>query len=306
MKLNTNKTKVITAFIMLFTALSALVFSVFVYAWFGSTWSGNRPFGVTTGDYPAPTMQAWKYTISNEDIGDTIVKTGIWEVASSSDYVIDHITTRTQTASNMEKYSFSSLHLGTVDNLLDLSKDNVFYIRFYVPATPTAKSKARAKYALSENDILFYDLDGNEYTYNDGTPIVGSGSLLIDFSKFVEIINVDVAASDTAYDPTTFNADSSCQDEDIAALFAVEKDAEHPNGYVTLVNGADFADAFDAEKTSGYYLYVRISPNLKNCMEATDSIATLMPCELVFGITLEMEFYQPYQAASPVSSSDEG
>lgn len=233
-----------------------------------------------------PEMKAWRFnldeTIDDDENGDAFDKSGSWVNA------IDESTTTLPKgilpvvekayAENTigEKWTFYSLHLGTIDNLLTMSNDNCFYIRFDVT---NIIYQASVSYSLLTSGIHVYGYDGNDetsYIAEMDDTLSESNPTQSSLQQFVDIFQVDVGVSSEEYTPSE-------NQEQIDELFFT---GETRTGLLTN-NGASI-DLPAQEKA--YYIYFRFSPDLEKCFEATDDIVSLMPCEVTFDISLTIVF----------------
>ncbi|MBQ9481451.1 MAG: hypothetical protein IJU84_04735 [Clostridia bacterium] len=303
MKTAPVRKKLIFSVISLTLSLAVFVMAAATYAWFTTVWRGERKLTAKTGEGAFPPLHAWIFDVDNEESGETILKKGTWKNAlgngtDNPNYSIKGIS-EGNGVGNSEKFTFKTLHLGTVDNLLQASSDNYFYLCFDVTNIEQMGKKVRAKYSVTKNDIKLYDLDG--YEHNISQTSSDEHYEEVDYSLFVDVFQIELAVSTVYYDLAADTAENTANATAVAALFT----SGNTDGYVKLTNNnnnnANFADVFTTDKTSAYYLYVRLSPNLENCMTATEAIATLMPCELVFDINFEIEFYEIYEGATSSS-----
>lgn len=355
------------------------------------TWvaaTGTNPITIDDEDDDQPgylinAVAEYSYSLT-EDNAINLDKTYYTRSGSSPNYVYTKV--ESPTAGNLgsyyereksEKYQFASLHLGNVDNLLTLSHDNYFYLRFDI-TNPVIQGKlALASYSITDEEFEFYDSEG----INQTSVVYGRANEAGKSSLFSDMVLVECAVSDTAYTPNddaldalfvknyvikngehylgynvvnsapTLADKSSLSDAiiwtfDNNKLTFVYNDATYyltsdnstlsltttaPNivwsnsnnkfsyvnnentyyvtynsswgvstesndttgtydNYVVLVNGDPLESIFEDPKDTGYYLYIRISPDLLRCTEATDYFGEFMPCEILFDMTLEIEF----------------
>lgn len=273
--------------IILIGAITGL--SVFIYfnsalGWF----AGNKNvsvsgMSVTPDGVIFPEMNAWRFdltaTSNGDEDGDALVKTGSWVNAidtttTTNPKAILPVVEKTYGAGESgEILTFRSLHLGTVDNLLTLSNDNCFYIRFDVT---DELFQSTVGYSLTTSGIHVYDFDGNDQTaYIDALEDENHNSLNA-LQQFVDIFQVDAAVSSSEYTPDD-------NQDDIDALFYTGSTRTG-----LLVNNA--ANVSLGEQSAAYYIYIRFSPDLEKCFEATDDIVPFMPCEVTFDVTLTLTF----------------
>ena len=223
--------------------------------------------------YELPTVNAWRFDLTDEDSGEAIDKTGTWvDACYHSDpeeaWDILPLTEQDHNGGTGEKFTFRSIHLGTVDNLLFASEDNTFYVRFNVSDLSAIGATANVACEIGPEDLHFYDLEGTERT-----------SVLTAEQKtaFSQLVTVEWQVSDTAYDMTVA--------ADAAALTALFDNSD------TDTLATDGTAAVTSGHTGPYYVYLRFSPHLENCFTATDAISEYMPCQLVFdaSVTLVLE-----------------
>lgn len=280
-------------FVMLVTMFVILVALLVIYlnrslGWFSQNEevTGNGMSVLADLD-DFPDMNAWRFDMdatlgsgdNTDENGDHIVKEGSWVSAidpSGTTNVDKTILPVVENGSggtlHSEQYMFRSLHLGTVDNLLTLSNDNCFYLRFDVTQVIY---RSAIGYSLSDAGIHIFDQSREECTTEVGA-IEGVDVL----GKFVELFLVDAAVSTSRYEP---NADL---DEINALFYTTENNVTTRTGLLT--NGGALLDL--GEFDGPYYIYVRFSPDLDKCFEATDHIVTYMPCEITFDFTLSITF----------------
>lgn len=258
--------------------------------------------GVHGKDMSFPSVHAWRFDMDNED-GESFDKSGTWveglDVSTSDpiDLVCVEATSQSSNSAEeaqREQFTFVSLHLGTVDNLLDLSEDNCFYIRLDVTDDIIADlgTSVRASYTIS--DIVFYDNRRVDQT----------SALETSFPEVYEelcgLIDVDCAVSLGAK-AMTVSAEATeiegffdtCVNESSAAEVTADADE-----YVQLDRSGTSTPIYTASESGGssaYYIYVRLRPDLATCFDATHDISVYMPCQIVFDISLEFEFYTPVE-----------
>ena len=274
--------KIVRRLIALVLSFCLLLAIVIVYlrnslGWFASNKdvSGNGAQVKVTADN-FPDMHAWRFELTQtltggDEDADSLIKTGTWvdaldnETTTAPKGILPVIENTVEQNVEKEKFTFRSLQLGTVDNLLSLSADNCFYIRFDI--TEEKLYQISLGYSLVEAGIHFYQTDGTEV-----------GSETIPKGPFVDLFVVDYFVSTTAYDPSTDTAQSTTVFDAMELLCT----------NTSLENGADLLAL--PEQENAYYLYIRFSPDLEKCFEATDHIAQYMPCEITFDVTLTVEF----------------
>ena len=237
-----------------------------------------------------PLIRAWRFDMATED-GESFDKTGTWveglDLSTADVRDIKPVETMDASASSSEQYSFISLHLGTVDNLLDLSDDNCFYIR--VDITPLILNDMgtalRASYSVE--DLVFYSNVGNDETSTLETSYAET------FAELLGLVDFDCAVSATAYDMTNSAADATA----VESLFGSKKESgtlvldDTEQEYIQLDRAGGTVQLYTAASNdTGYYLYIRMRPDLETCFDATHDISMFMPCQLVFDISIELEF----------------
>ncbi|MBP5289782.1 MAG: hypothetical protein J6Z79_07940 [Clostridia bacterium] len=276
----TKRSLILNGALLLIIAV-LLVFSLNItFAWFYSQWNGERQLSFAASEGEDPVFYAWIYDVNNENSGETILETtGSWRNIALSgtgdgrSCEIEHITERN--VANSEKYVFTSLHMGTVDNLISLSNDNYMYLRLDVDDVVRRGRKVRLGYSLERGGVHFYDLEGVDHTAQ-----LTNATL----DDFISLVNVEYAVSTTKYDPATTPADAAS----LAALFT----DQNALGFGQLTNGAALTDVFAAEQTNPYVLYLRFYPDLDACFDVTEFLGEYMPCETLYDLDLTLDFYQ--------------
>ena len=245
--------------------------------------AGNG-IGVATDSIQFPDIHAWRFdldaNVDGDEDGDTLDKDGSWvdavdhNTSTNPEGMLPVITKTYGSGVSGEKFTFRSLHLGTIDNLLTLSNDNCFYIRFDVT---DEIYRTAIGYSLGTTNIRFYDVEGNDETSAIGSMVDENSQSLEVLQKCVDLLIVEAAVSSEEYEPFT---DQSAID----ALFTMTGETRNEQ----LTNGAALKDL--GEQSDDYFVYIRLSPDLEMCFEATDHIATYMPCQITFDITFSLAF----------------
>ncbi len=258
--------------------------------------------GVRSDEAVFPSVHAWRFDMDNED-GESFDKSGTWveglDVSTSDpdDLVCVEATSQSSNSAEeaqREQYTYVSLHLGTVDNLLDLSEDNCFYIRLDVTDDIIAGLGTSVRASYSVNDIVFYDNRRVDQTSELET------SFPEVYERLCGLVDVDCAVSLGAK-AMTVSAEATviegffdtCVNESSAAEVTADADE-----YVQLDRGGTSTPIYTASESGGssaYYIYVRLRPDLATCFDATHDISVYMPCQIVFDISLEFEFYTPVE-----------
>ncbi len=267
--------------VAVFFLVLSLIFSTFdTYAWYTPYWTGARLVSSTAAKGDDPFFYAWIYDVTNENTGETILEnTGAWRniaVSGTGDGRTCQIQKATERGiTNSEKYVFTSMHLGTVDNLISLSRDNYMYLRFDIDDLVRQGRKLRLGYSIARAGVHFYDLTGTDKT---------SELTAQTLDEFIGLVNVEYAVSTAKYDPTV----SDAQYTSMQALFS----SDNTLGYGELTNGAALTDVFAADRAAPYVLYLRFFPDLQGCFDVTEFLGTYMPCETLFDLDLTLEFYE--------------
>ena len=253
------------------------------YGWFSNNQKVDTTgMAVTANAMKYPTLHAWRFDLSHktgdnsDEDGDTLDKTGTWVDAVEYKQAINtNVLTSVEEyngSSHHEQIKIQSLHLGTVDNLLSLNEDNCFYIRLDVTEEILQTSM---RFYLANTGVHIYSSDGNEVT----TAISNLEGDVI--SKFVQIFKVDVVSSTTAYSLTNTINGTVTTNTTIDELFTNGKN---------LSNGAEYVRVSDTDIEEAHYIYIRITPDLEKCFEATESIATYMPCQITYDVTITASY----------------
>ena len=291
--------KIVRRLIALVLSFCLLLAIVVVYlrnslGWFAGNIDANgRGMSVIPESTVFPAIHAWRFDIDGGELTDSFLKNGNWVEG------MDTLTTNDENdlksvlpkdTTNDEKYQFISLHLGSVDNLLTLSEDNCFYIRLDVTSETIASfgKSVRAGYTVS--DLHFYDSNGVDQTETI------SQNYMNTYSALLNLVDIDCAVSLNERNMTGTN--SSTDIPIIEGFFKNKVDVTvnaDSNQYVQLNHSGTAVDVYTTTEgengPSPYYLYIRLRPDLDKCFSATYDIARYMPCQLVFDITLEFEFY---------------
>lgn len=266
-------------FIFALILLICIKFLFPAFGWFArNTATTADGLSVDAQPYAMPGVSAWRFdmtgTIAEFDYDedpDSSNKAGSWVSAVDSGSVLKSVVpVDSSSSSNTERLTFRSLHLGTIDNLLELHNDNRFYIRLDVD---NELYRAYIGYSLLSSGIRIYDVDGFDRTSEISVMTDSEGNPLNLLSRFSELFIIEVAVSSSRY---------SLSSGDQAAV-----DSLFDNNS-KLSNGAALKDL--GEPSGSYYIYIRLTPDLEKCFSATDHLSIYMPCEITFDVTLNISY----------------
>lgn len=272
------------------------VLMIYLNAAFGWFSMNNNVDGDVTTVQPAvtvdPNLHAWRFDLSPDngvtlvETGEDFSKDGVWVDAldtATADDVNDLVSVEISPDNdpvNTERFKFISLHLGTVDNLLDLSDDNCFYIRLDMTADVIGNRGASVSARYDVTDMEFYSSEGDLIDHAD----LGEA-----YERLRGLVDLDCAVSATAYDMTTAAGATA-----VKALFATQAGAGQTvtpeTDCIVIPRGADGAPVYEPEDDAPYYLYLRMRPDLETCFDATHDISHYMPCQILFDMEIEIGF----------------
>lgn len=274
--------------VILAVALAAITLTTTVYAWLSTKWTSVYSVNYTTGSYVTPNFQAWIFDADEEETGESSNRDdGDWVSATtqvSSVTVLKAVETETSQSIN-EHYKFKSLHLGTVDNLLNLGNDNYFYVRFDITDIVKMGKLVKVGYTLDNDDITIYNADGNEVSIVETLSNPPAANTVT--GDYTDLVCVECAISTALFSDPSASVTIDGSSRDIDYIFS----SDNTGKYVALENGDDPVYVSETEMTQAYYLYVRISPDLEACTLAAEVLSVYMPCELTFDIYLNLEFF---------------
>lgn len=252
--------------------LAALLLTTATYAWIHEGFvTTDSEIAFTAGKLTPPVAKMWIYT--DEEENENLADADRWvELTVTNDGSVNIAPGAERSGPVDGKYTFTltSLHLGTVDNLILLGDDNYVYLR--VPIDPVALGNGVSiTLELKETDgIELYDSTGapvaDETTgENPRTPLAD----LYDINETMPLLLIDYAINKTAYTPYTM---TSALKESFAT---VEPDT-----------------TYTAPDEDPYYIYLRVHPNLAAFMEATRFLYEYMPCTLLYSLDISVMIYE--------------
>ncbi len=263
----------ITLIINGFVIIAVLVVLLnLVYGWLASnhqTTASEMDNSLKASNYPV--INAWRFDLLDEESGEAYDKSGSYVNAidqldqnAAAKRAITPVENNSYSQGETgEAFTFRSIHLGTIDNLISLSNDNYFYIRIDVEHPEGMYENPKISYSLINDGVKFFDLKGNNQT----------GNLTAEQKQaLVDIMTVDYAVSTAKYNPISNLSD-------VEALFTTPQ---------TLQNGANKFSL--GERNEPYYIYLRLSPDVNKCFEATSELSTYMPCEILYDLQIELSF----------------
>ncbi len=253
--------------------LSALLLTSATYAWLRVGFvTPDTEISFTTDKLTPPPVNMWIYT--EEDENENLAAENRWVEqsvttdgsANTAPGVISSVTDGKYT------FTLTSLHLGTVDNLIMLDDDNYVYLRVQIDPAALGDSVDITLALQAENGITMYDSTGTLVT--DG---VGAGAKtpladLYDVNETTPLLLIDYAISKTAYTPYTMD---TLAPELKASFATVEPDT-----------------TYTAPDDDSYYIYLRVHPNLAAFMEATRFLYEYMPCTLLYSLDISVMIYE--------------
>ena len=250
--------------------------------------------GVKSTGQLTPGVHAWRFDIKPAgsqtpvETGEDFIKDGIWVDAldtATTDDANDIVSVALNTGTG-EKYTFISLHLGTVDNLLDLSDDNCFYIRLDMTADVIGNRGAAVSASYAANSMKFYSSTGAEVS--KATLDAKSAEI---YNLLLGLVDIDCAVSATPYDMTTAAGATA-----VEALFetaaAANATVTLDTNYIQLARTGESTAVYAPSDDTPYYLYMRLRPDLATCFDATHDISEYMPCQILFNMQIEVGFGQ--------------
>lgn len=264
--------KLRTSFALLCVFLVATVLTA--YAWFLTAWDSNRAYlGFSAGTVPAPEASMWLYSTAFDAEEDPTAQEGWVEHRLTADeddsdaFKIPGVSA----TQNDGKYSFalSSLHLGTIDNLVILASDNVVCLRFAFNSE--LHGNAAAQLSVAFNDSLgmihLYDSEGNELTDTTIKSDLEDINSATPFLQYQACISGDrLSPSDTEFESLAF-----CD----AVPFGTSLD---------LYSGTEPIDG-------DYYVYIKIMPSLDAFAPTSELLNKYMPCIILFDTEIKLTVY---------------
>lgn len=252
--------------------LSALLLTSATYAWLRVGFvTPDSELSFTTGKLTPPAAKMWIYT--NEEENENLADENRWVELSMTTDGSANIAPGAERSGPVDgKYTFTltSLHLGTVDNLILLGDDNYVYLR--VPIDPVALGNGVSiTLELKETDgIELYDSTGAPVTdettgETPRTPLAD----LYDINETMPLLLIDYAINKNAYTP-------------------YDMPPALKNSFATVIPGTTYT----APDSDPYYIYMRVHPNLAAFMEATRFLYEYMPCTLFYSLDISIMIYE--------------
>ena len=217
--------------------------------------------GFTTDTTPPINAKMWMYTTSLEDESHTgwVEQPITYEGIDQDEIIVPNVDDITDDGATIQLVPVT-LHLGTINNLVNISNDNISYFRFEIDAAEqgTDLSFEASQPEFIENtqyNIIVYDQDGTKIDSSDA-------SILNTIEKINEnapFIVYDYLITDTELSEDEFTFDPG-------------------NDSFTRMTPVDEADKNHyqiSEKVTypgKYYLYIRISPNMSSFGESASTL----------------------------------
>ena len=251
--------------------LSALLLTTATYAWLREGFvTPDSEVSFTTGKLNPPPAKMWIYTDEDED--ENLAAASRWVEQNVTTVGSENTAPAAASSVTDGKYTFTltSLHLGTIDNLIFLGDDNDVYFRVMIDPATLGNTVAITVALKSADGLELYDAEGTPVTdetegEHPKTPLAD----LYEINAEKPLLKADYVVSKTAYTPYTMTDGVK-------------------NGFSAI--GAD--TTYVAPDSDSYYLYLRIRPNLTAFMEATRFLYVYMPCTMLFSMDIDLMIYQ--------------
>lgn len=255
-----NKAVSLLAGVAVFAAMAAA--TGVTYSWLTSLFYGEENISVTTGTTPPIEMAMWLYTDPDEGANPGWVEQPIrYDGTDGGEIVIPAAVTVSENTTSVTYYP-QNFHLGTIDNLVRVKKDNIVYCRFKINAQ-TQGTNLTMNIRLPQDSSYIHVYD------KDGVPISNSRNeieRLTELNGSRPFLVYQYAVSQEAMTPDSPGFD---------ALFGgSEWTSAAANAYELQADLTDYS--------GDYYVYLKISPDLKSFGRATIVLYEYVPSILLF------------------------
>ena len=251
----------ILAAVAIFVAFFCL--TTVTIAWFSSMYFQEETMNFTTGTTPPINAKMWMYTTSLEGEPGWVEQTITYRGVDEDEIYVPKVVTTKNESGTVTQVVPVTLHLGTINNLVNISDDNITYFRFEIDAAEQGKDltfeASQPKYTENtQYNIIVYDQNGTEIDPDNSLdkPILNT---IEDINEREPFIVYDYFISDQELSPTNFTFDPG-------------KDGFER---MTPVEGADknhYKISRNVDYTGKYYLYIRISPNMSSFGESASTL----------------------------------
>lgn len=267
--------------------VALLMYFNLAFGWFAQNEEvGGNGASVQSHGNINPNVHAWRFDLTGGETGEDFDKSGSWVDALDAETedpndLLPVVLSQEGDTVNTEKYTFLSLHLGTVDNLLDLSDDNCFYIRIDMTADVIGNRGASVS--------LRHDIVGMDFYASTGEK-VAQEDIADSYDSLRGLVDIDCAVSATAYDMTDAAGATA-----VKALFNTRSESgvlTPDKNCVEIERGDAGVPVYESSDNTPYYVYLRMRPDLETCFDATHDISHYMPCQILFNMEIELGFAQ--------------
>ncbi len=244
------------------------------YAWFSSRWtSGQSHWEALVGKTPPPEATLWLYSTdleeSNDDARGWVEHTLTGNEQDPHAFLLPSV--QSQESDGVYTFEMKSLHLGTVDNLVLMTQDNIVCLRFAFDPEIHGNSTARLSMDLSDTlgqEVRLYDANGGAVT---DTALMEQLMALHEQNSFLQY---QACVSTQALSP---------DDDGFQALAFSEE--------TRFGEELDLYDGMNTPITDPYYVYITITPNLSAFAPASELLNAYMPCVMLFDTQIQLTVY---------------
>lgn len=293
--IKSRKKTIYTVFLTV-VILVTLVFSVVSYGWLVNYIHGD--FGFSAKELSPFTLHLAKIKMS---AGETEVTEEQREYQQITKYI------EANTDGSHLEVSLGNMSFGTIDNVAQLKKENVVYLRLTVPKSLGDTVKLNLHYSVADFIVLYKNVyNGDVVT---GTERVTDPEILDNLlaleGKVTDVANnsfllYDAVVSNTECEAgkiaETFESTATASSEEkfqdsnykkfvTDTVYQADCAAETPLYTQTLIN-----PNYDSVAEDGnYYVYIKVVPNLAVLAYSIEYISGIMPCYIYYNISATFE-----------------
>jgi len=251
----------ICGFLFVFALLGVLVGKT--YAWLATYYESEEVVAFDTEETNPIPVHMWIYNTVKERDQGWKKYTATVNSQNSEEAVLPSILVQ-NTAGSTYKYTLKSMHLGSVDNLVTLSDDQIVYCRFDI-STQEHGTLIQLDITQPTNSISGYGRTGQALP----TDVIDA---LNELDADNPHLIYSYAYSNKAYEPGQNGFDQlTFQSQDWT-----EDDVKNKYHLAMDIGQAD------DRSSENYYLYLRITPDLHTLGRDAIILRANMPCQLLF------------------------
>lgn len=243
--------------------LLVFVFSYTTFAWLSTLFSGKEEIPFNAGTTPPLTAHMWMYNTKLESTPGWEEKTISCDKKDDEIIIIPSVI-EDETVGSQYKYEIKSLHLGTINNLVRIEKDNTLYFCFEIDPVENG-TEIELNISQPDDYLKIYEKSNETDLSEQITEVkdLNANSPLLQYKYALSNVLVDPVANSNAFNTLSFSDSWTTHNK---------------NTYQLLIK--DITEkGISLDDTC--YLYLQVTPSLMSFARTAIILFNIMPCEIL-------------------------